>query len=125
MGYAMTTRWGGADPAKLQMIGFDMGGTSTGALAPALLACSRICLAVSPSMPSATFSGCFPSFCGMAAVDANIAVQPRGLVFSCAVPTSAACSKALQFLPPCSPQPSFSFPLPTAACRCLPLRRQL
>lgn len=30
MGYAMTTRWGGADASKLQMIGFDMGGTSTG-----------------------------------------------------------------------------------------------
>ncbi len=26
----MTTRWGGADASKLQMIGFDMGGTSTG-----------------------------------------------------------------------------------------------
>jgi len=30
VGYAMTTRWGGADAGKLQMIGFDMGGTSTG-----------------------------------------------------------------------------------------------
>ena len=30
VGYAMTTRWGGADASKLQMIGFDMGGTSTG-----------------------------------------------------------------------------------------------
>lgn len=30
MGYAMTTQWGGANAAQLQMIGFDMGGTSTG-----------------------------------------------------------------------------------------------
>ena len=30
VGYAMTTRWGGVDASKLQMIGFDMGGTSTG-----------------------------------------------------------------------------------------------
>lgn len=29
VGYAVTTRWGGADTGKLQMIGFDMGGTST------------------------------------------------------------------------------------------------
>ncbi|PRW57398.1 5-oxoprolinase [Chlorella sorokiniana] len=29
VGYAMTTRWGGADASKLQLIGFDMGGTST------------------------------------------------------------------------------------------------
>lgn len=30
VGYAMTTRWGGVDGDSLQMIGFDMGGTSTG-----------------------------------------------------------------------------------------------
>lgn len=36
VGYAVTTRWGGADTGKLQMIGFDMGGTSTGAPGPAL-----------------------------------------------------------------------------------------
>ena len=33
VGYAMTTRWGGVDADKLQMIGFDMGGTSTGSSA--------------------------------------------------------------------------------------------
>jgi 5-oxoprolinase (ATP-hydrolysing) len=30
VGYAVTTRWGGVDAGKLQIIGFDMGGTSTG-----------------------------------------------------------------------------------------------
>ncbi|PSC69547.1 5-oxoprolinase isoform B [Micractinium conductrix] len=29
VGYATTTRWGGVEPSRLQMIGFDMGGTST------------------------------------------------------------------------------------------------
>ncbi len=29
MGYALTTQWEGQEAAKLQMIGFDMGGTST------------------------------------------------------------------------------------------------
>jgi len=29
VGYAMTTQWDGKDHGKLQMIGFDMGGTST------------------------------------------------------------------------------------------------
>eukprot|EP00873_Tetraselmis_striata_P028673 jgi/Tetstr1/448937/TSEL_036163.t1 len=29
VGYALTTRWEGVDPSSLQVIGFDMGGTST------------------------------------------------------------------------------------------------
>lgn len=29
VGYALTTQWEGVDPASLQLIGFDMGGTST------------------------------------------------------------------------------------------------
>lgn len=29
VGYARTTRWEGVDPKSLQLIGFDMGGTST------------------------------------------------------------------------------------------------
>ena len=29
VGYALTTQWDGKDHSKLQMIGFDMGGTST------------------------------------------------------------------------------------------------
>jgi len=29
VGYAMTTQWDGKDHSRLQMIGFDMGGTST------------------------------------------------------------------------------------------------
>ena len=29
MGYALTTKWAGYSPDKLQLIGFDMGGTST------------------------------------------------------------------------------------------------
>lgn len=29
VGYALTTQWEGQEAAKLQMIGFDMGGTST------------------------------------------------------------------------------------------------
>jgi 5-oxoprolinase (ATP-hydrolysing) len=29
VGYALTTQWGGQPAAGLQMIGFDMGGTST------------------------------------------------------------------------------------------------
>lgn len=29
VGYARTTNWEGIDPATLQLIGFDMGGTST------------------------------------------------------------------------------------------------
>ena len=32
VGYASTTQWEGVRPSQLQMIGFDMGGTSTGAL---------------------------------------------------------------------------------------------
>lgn len=29
VGYALTTQWEGQEAARLQMIGFDMGGTST------------------------------------------------------------------------------------------------
>ena len=29
VGYALTTQWEGQEASKLQMIGFDMGGTST------------------------------------------------------------------------------------------------
>ena len=29
VGYALTTKWSGCNPNKLQLIGFDMGGTST------------------------------------------------------------------------------------------------
>ena len=29
VGYALTTKWPGCNPSKLQLIGFDMGGTST------------------------------------------------------------------------------------------------
>ena len=29
VGYALTTQWDGKDHSKMQMIGFDMGGTST------------------------------------------------------------------------------------------------
>lgn len=29
VGYALTTKWHGYNPDKLQLIGFDMGGTST------------------------------------------------------------------------------------------------
>ena len=29
VGYALTTKWPGYDASKLQLIGFDMGGTST------------------------------------------------------------------------------------------------
>jgi N-methylhydantoinase A/oxoprolinase/acetone carboxylase beta subunit len=29
VGFALTTRWEGAEPGSMQVIGFDMGGTST------------------------------------------------------------------------------------------------
>ena len=29
MGYALTTKWPGVDTSKMEIIGFDMGGTST------------------------------------------------------------------------------------------------
>lgn len=42
VGYAVTTRWGGTAGSQLQMIGFDMGGTSTGVFC--MLACLPACL---------------------------------------------------------------------------------
>lgn len=48
VGYAMTTRWGGAEAASLQMIGFDMGGTSTGALGPPVPCSLRLRLPGAP-----------------------------------------------------------------------------